>query len=97
MKDHYKSLDEGEETDIYLCEFPPCNLFNVAEAAAGHALLEELGAGNKQARMERLITDTLKVSFWFQGVTAGLALVLLWKSRTRNNCRYCSCRWGCSF
>lgn len=71
------TLPPGEETEFYLCEFAACNLFHVAEMAAGHALLEKLGKGDRQAGMEVLIDETLKVSIWFQGFVAGMAMVFL--------------------
>jgi hypothetical protein len=77
LKDGYKTLPNDEETDFYLCEFVGCSLFHVAEMAAGHALLEKLGKGDRRVGMERLVEETIKVSMWFQSFTAGIAMVFL--------------------
>ena len=77
VKAHYTTLPAGEETDFYLCEFSGCNLFHVAEMAASHALLEELGKGDRRAGMELLIDETLKVLTWFQVFIASFATVFL--------------------
>jgi len=77
LKTHYTTLPAEEDTDFYLCEFGGCNLFHVAEMAAGHALLAKLGKGDRRAGMELLIDETLRVSMWFQGFIAGFAMVFL--------------------
>jgi hypothetical protein len=77
LKARYKTLPNDEETDFYLCEFTACNLFHVAEMAAGHALLENLGKGDRRAGMELLIIETMKVSMLFQTFVQGAALVFL--------------------
>jgi hypothetical protein len=77
LKASYGTLPADEETDFFLCEFPGCNLFHVAEMAAGHALLEKLGKGDRRAGMELLVEETMKVSMWFQTFIAGFAHVFL--------------------
>lgn len=77
LKAHYATLPPDEETIFYACEFSGCNLFHVAEMAAGHSLLSKLGKGDRQVGMELLVEETLKVSGWFQVVTANIATIFL--------------------
>ena len=77
LKAHYTTLPAEEEMDFYLCEFGGANLFHLSETAAAHSLLTNLGKGDRQAGLLCLIEDTLRVSTWFQALTAGAAHVFL--------------------
>jgi hypothetical protein len=77
LRDHYRTLPAREDTDFFLCNFAGCNLFNVAESAAAHALLENIGEGNRERGIQTLVVEILTVSALFQDFTAGFASVFL--------------------
>lgn len=68
---HYGQLPKDEACEVFLSDAVGYNLFHIAEMATGHAMLVNIGNGDAQAGMDKLVVESLRVSGWFQMFVGG--------------------------